>query len=78
MSTLQQNWRKGQNSFCLEVRGVRGREKGWGTGVRNDPNNAYTYEYMNKEKKTCFLRLTLFHVFSWLIFSLSTLKVFFP
>jgi hypothetical protein len=40
MSSLQQNWRKGQNKFCLEVSGV-------GTGGRNDPNN----EYINKEKK---------------------------
>jgi hypothetical protein len=29
MSSLQQNWRKGQNRFCLEVRGMKGREKGW-------------------------------------------------
>jgi hypothetical protein len=30
MSTLQQNWRKRQNRFCLEERGVRerGREPG--------------------------------------------------
>jgi hypothetical protein len=41
MSSLQQNWRKGQNSFCLEARGE---------GERNDPNNVCTYEYMNKEK----------------------------
>jgi hypothetical protein len=41
MSSLQQNWRKGQNRFCLEVRGVG----------KNDPNNVCTYEYMNKEKK---------------------------
>jgi hypothetical protein len=31
-------------------KGVRGR-RGWGAGRRNDPNNVYTYEYMNKEKK---------------------------
>jgi hypothetical protein len=43
MSSLQQNWRKGQNRFCLEARGV-------GRKGRNDPNNEYTYEYMNKEK----------------------------
>jgi hypothetical protein len=41
MSSLQQNWRKGQNKFCLEARGV---------GVRNDPNNVCTYEKMNKLK----------------------------
>jgi hypothetical protein len=28
MFSLQQNWRKGQNRFCLEVRGGRGREAG--------------------------------------------------
>jgi hypothetical protein len=31
MSTLQQNWRRGQNRFCLEVKGVgrsgRGQEQ---------------------------------------------------
>jgi hypothetical protein len=30
MSALQQNWRKGQNRFCLEVRGVRGKGREWG------------------------------------------------
>jgi hypothetical protein len=43
MSSLQQNWRKRQNRFCLE-----------GRGWRNDPNNVCTYEYMNKEKKLVF------------------------
>jgi hypothetical protein len=42
MSSLQQNWRKGQNRFCLEVRGA---------GGRNEPNNVCTYKYMNKGKK---------------------------
>jgi hypothetical protein len=28
MFTLQQNWRRGQKRFCLEVRGVRGWERG--------------------------------------------------
>jgi hypothetical protein len=27
MSSLQQNWRRGQNRFCLELRGVGGREE---------------------------------------------------
>jgi hypothetical protein len=36
--TLQQNWKKGQNRFCLEARGVGGREMGW-AGGRSDPNN---------------------------------------
>jgi hypothetical protein len=48
VSSLQQNWRKGQNRFCLEARRV-GR-KGQGRGGRTDPNNVCTYEYMNEEK----------------------------
>jgi hypothetical protein len=44
MFSLQQNWRRGKNRFCLETRGVgedgEG-ERGWGGG---DPNNVYTYE----------------------------------
>jgi hypothetical protein len=51
MSSLQQNWRKGQNRFCLEVRGVGERGREWEVGGKNDPNNVCTYEYMNKEKK---------------------------
>jgi hypothetical protein len=45
MSSVQQNWRKGQNGFCLEARGG-----GWGEGAgdeaekRNGPNNVCTYE----------------------------------
>jgi hypothetical protein len=44
MSTLQQNWRRGQNRFCLEVKwgGERGRR--WGAGGRNGPNNVCIYE----------------------------------
>jgi hypothetical protein len=41
MSSLQQNQRRGQNRFCLEVRQVREIE---GTGERGGPNNVYTYE----------------------------------
>jgi hypothetical protein len=44
MSSLQQNWRKGQNRFCLKVRGVGGRGKKWGAMGRNGPNNVCTYE----------------------------------
>jgi hypothetical protein len=44
ISSHQQNWRKGQNSFCLEARGR-------GAGRKNDPNQVCTYEYMNKEGK---------------------------
>jgi hypothetical protein len=38
--SLQQNWRGGQNSFCLEVRGW---DKG-GAGRRDGPNNGYRYK----------------------------------
>jgi hypothetical protein len=47
---LFKKWRKGQNRFCLEVRGVGEEAEGRGWG-RNDPNNVCTYDYMNKEKK---------------------------
>jgi hypothetical protein len=50
MSSLQQNWRKGQNRFSLKVMGVKEERRG-GSRVRNDPNNVCTYEYINKEKK---------------------------
>jgi hypothetical protein len=39
--SLQKNWRKGQNRFCLEARGVKERE---GAGGKNDPNSVCTYE----------------------------------
>jgi hypothetical protein len=42
ISSLQQNWRKGQNRFCLEVRGGRGEREE--AGRRKGPNNVYTYE----------------------------------
>jgi hypothetical protein len=42
MSSLEQNWRKGQKRFYLEAGGVRGR--GRGLGGRNDPTNVCTYE----------------------------------
>jgi hypothetical protein len=44
ISTLQQNWRKEQNMFCLEVRGGWWGEEGVGGRGRNDPNNVCTYE----------------------------------
>jgi hypothetical protein len=34
MSFLQQNWRRGQNRFCLEVRRVGGRERDGEQGER--------------------------------------------
>jgi hypothetical protein len=33
ISSLQQNWRKGQNRFCLEVRGMGERKKEGNRGV---------------------------------------------
>jgi hypothetical protein len=42
MSTFQQNWRKGQNRFCLEARGWGGRE-GVGTEMMQ-----IMYTHMNK------------------------------
>jgi hypothetical protein len=43
ISTLQWNWRKVQNRFCLEGRGKEERV-GVGAGGRNDPNNECTCE----------------------------------
>jgi hypothetical protein len=40
--SLLQNWRRGQNRICLEVRQA-GRGEWW-AGERNGPNNIYTYE----------------------------------
>jgi hypothetical protein len=34
MSSLQQNWRKGQNRFCLEKKGVLGRKGAVGRGEK--------------------------------------------
>jgi hypothetical protein len=45
MSILQQNWRKGQNRFCLEVRGW------WGVGGRRGQGREMAqtmYTDMNK------------------------------
>jgi hypothetical protein len=45
MFSLQQNWRRGQNRFCLEVRevGLRGRGKGAGGKMAQA-----MYTHMNK------------------------------
>jgi hypothetical protein len=43
MSTLQQNWRKGQNRFCLDARRVEG-ERGAEARGRNGLKNVFTYE----------------------------------
>jgi hypothetical protein len=45
MFSLQKNWRKGQNRFCLEVRGSWGEEVGrgwWGEMAQT------MYAHMNK------------------------------
>jgi hypothetical protein len=46
MSTLQQNWRKGQNRFCLEVR--RGGAESEGAGSRRGEMAQTMYAHMNK------------------------------
>jgi hypothetical protein len=43
MSSLQQNWRRGQNRFCLEVRGVGRKKKG-----QREEMAQTTYARMNK------------------------------
>jgi hypothetical protein len=37
MSSLQQNWRKGKNKFCLEVRGGEEEREGMGDRVEKWP-----------------------------------------
>jgi hypothetical protein len=44
MSTLQQNWRKGQNRFSPEARGLGGRGRREQEGVMAQT----IYAYMNK------------------------------
>jgi hypothetical protein len=41
--SLQQNWRRGQNRFCLEARTMGEVKKRRGRR-RDDPNNVYIYE----------------------------------
>jgi hypothetical protein len=48
MSTLQQNWRKGENSFHLEARRVQGRGRGGGRGEM--PPTMYPHMKINEEK----------------------------
>jgi hypothetical protein len=38
----KQNWRSGQNRFCLEVRRLEVEVQG--EGGKGGPNNVYTYE----------------------------------
>jgi hypothetical protein len=46
MFSLQQNWRRGQNRFCLEVRGTWGEGKGSGGRWREMAQTMYAH--MNK------------------------------
>jgi hypothetical protein len=46
MSSLQQNWRRGQNRFCLEVRGGGREREGVGAGRREMVQTVYAH--MNK------------------------------
>jgi hypothetical protein len=43
MSSLQQNWRKGQNMFFLEVKGVGEKDRGQGAG-----GSMTVYIHMNR------------------------------
>jgi hypothetical protein len=45
VSSLQQNWRRGQSRFCLKERAVGGEGRGRRIGRGRDaPNNVCTYE----------------------------------
>jgi hypothetical protein len=50
MFSIQQNWRRGQNRFCLEVRGFGERRRVWGAAGRDGPNNISTNELMKSIK----------------------------
>jgi hypothetical protein len=47
MFSLQQNWRRGQNRFCLEARGVGKRGRGQEAAGRKAQT---MYAHMNKQK----------------------------
>jgi hypothetical protein len=60
MSSLQQNWRRGQNKFCLEVRRVAWKGRGWRQGGEMAQK---IYAHMNKginNKKYSFSSSMLF------------------
>jgi hypothetical protein len=46
MSSLQQDCRKGKNRFCMEVRRVGRRRRGWGAEITQ-----IMYAHINKRKK---------------------------
>jgi hypothetical protein len=43
MSSLQQNWRRGQNRFCLEARGL-GEQEGGGAQVGEMTQTMYAHK----------------------------------
>jgi hypothetical protein len=45
MSSLEQNWKKGKNRFCLKAKGVGERGRGW--GERGEMTQTM-YVHMNK------------------------------
>jgi hypothetical protein len=46
MSSLQQNWRRGQNRFCMDARRVGAKQEGGGGQVGEMAQTMYTH--MNK------------------------------
>jgi hypothetical protein len=58
MFSLQQNWRRGQNRFCLEERGVGIGERGQGQGGKMAQT---MYTHMNKCMNN--LKILPFHSF---------------
>jgi hypothetical protein len=46
MFSLQQNWKKGQNRFCLEARGLWEKEEGG--GEKGGDMNQTIYAHLNK------------------------------
>jgi hypothetical protein len=46
MSSLQQNWRRGQIRFCLEATGIGGERERWGQGGKMAQT---MYAHMNNE-----------------------------
>jgi hypothetical protein len=51
MFSLQQNWRRGKNRFCLEMREVGSRRRAGRNSGIDGPINVCTYELMYKQLK---------------------------
>jgi hypothetical protein len=60
MFSLQQNWRRGQNRFCLEAKGMGGRRRG-GVCVCVGKMAETVYAHMNKVNKQ-FLKRLIFSI----------------